>query len=122
MRRALQTVLILALLITPAAAAVETTTVQGKVLTPDAQAVTKGSFTAVLSSPGSAEDPNSGLFTFVDPRYGPCCRVEKGHMTNPVRMRLTPGTMLIFPGSMVHCVNPYGGTAPRITLAWNINR
>ena len=35
---------------------------------------------------------------------------------------MKPGTMIIFPGRMVHGVNPYGGTAPRITLAWNINR
>lgn len=68
------------------------------------------------------EDSNSGLFSFVDPRYGPCCELEKGYMTNPVRLRLKPGTMIIFPGQMVHCVNPYGGSTPRISLAWNINR
>jgi hypothetical protein len=30
--------------------------------------------------------------------------------------------MIIFPGQLVHCVNPYGGATPRITLSWNINR
>ncbi len=34
--------------------------------------------------------------------------------------RLVAGDMLIFPSAMVHCVNPYRGKRPRITLAWNI--
>ena len=68
------------------------------------------------------EDQDSGLFTIVDPRYGPCCELERGRMTNPVRLDLQPGTMIIFPGQLVHCVNPYGGERPRITLSWNINR
>ncbi|MDH3474268.1 MAG: 2OG-Fe(II) oxygenase family protein [Rhodospirillales bacterium] len=68
------------------------------------------------------EDRNSGLFAFVDPRYGPCCRAEQGHMTNPVRLNLPAGAMIIFPGQLVHCVNPYGGATPRVTLSWNINR
>jgi hypothetical protein len=34
---------------------------------------------------------------------------------------LRAGTMIIFPGQAVHCVNPYAGTRPRITLSWNIN-
>ncbi len=67
-------------------------------------------------------DEDAGLFTIVDPRYGPCCEVERGRMTNPVRLDLQPGTMIIFPGQLVHCVNPYGGERPRITLSWNINR
>jgi hypothetical protein len=27
----------------------------------------------------------------------------------------------MFPGAVVHAVNPYRGARPRITLAWNIN-
>ena len=27
-----------------------------------------------------------------------------------------------FPNPFVHCVNPYRGRRPRITLAWNIDR
>ena len=67
------------------------------------------------------EDPDAGCFAIVDPRYEPCCQAEKGHMTNPVRLKLRPGGMLLFPGQLVHCVNPYRGASPRITLAWNIN-
>ena len=29
--------------------------------------------------------------------------------------------MLIFPSQVVHGVNPYTGTNPRITLSWNIS-
>ncbi len=68
------------------------------------------------------EDANSGLFAFVDPRYSLCCEAEPGRMTNPVRLHLKPGSMIIFPGQLVHCVNPYGGATPRISLSWNINR
>lgn len=77
-----------------------------------------------MLAPGEADpgDGDSGLFTIVDPRYGPCCEMERGRMTNPVRLNLQPGTMIIFPGQLVHCVNPYGGSAPRITMSWNINR
>jgi hypothetical protein len=64
----------------------------------------------------------SGQFCFVDPRMPPCCQGEAGHMTNPVMPGLRAGTMLIFPGQAVHCVNPYAGQRPRITLSWNINR
>ncbi len=68
------------------------------------------------------EDANSGLFSIVDPRYPPCCMTKMGLMTNPVRLKVPPGTMLIFPGQLVHCVNPYGGDAPRISISWNLNR
>jgi hypothetical protein len=30
--------------------------------------------------------------------------------------------MIMFPGELVHCVNPYAGTQPRLTLSWNINQ
>ncbi len=77
-----------------------------------------------MLTPGEAdpEDANSGLFAFVDPRYGPCCMAEQGRMTNPVRLDMKPGTMIIFPGQLVHCVNPYTGAAPKITMSWNLNR
>lgn len=63
----------------------------------------------------------SGLFSIVDPRLDICCQMEKGHMTNPFYPDLTTGTLLIFPGKVVHAVNAYSGTTPRITLSWNIN-
>ena len=70
------------------------------------------------------EDPNchlSGRFSIVDPRLDICCLIEKGHMTNPFYPDLTTGSMLIFPGKVLHEVSAYAGTRPRITLSWNIN-
>lgn len=67
------------------------------------------------------EDPNSGLFNFVDPRYPPCCKMRPDYMTTPLRPVMTAGTMIVFPSHLVHCVNPYTGGRPRITISWNIN-
>lgn len=70
------------------------------------------------------EDPDcplSGRFSFVDPRIDACCQFEKGHMTHPLYPDLEPGTMLIFPGYLLHAVSAYAGVRPRITMAWNIN-
>ncbi len=61
MRRIAIAALLLFALALPAAAAVETTTVRGKVLSPNGQIVTKGTITAVLSTAGSAEDPALGI-------------------------------------------------------------
>ena len=68
------------------------------------------------------DDPDGGALAIVDPRYPPCCQVERGRLSNPQRFKMHAGTMVIFPGDMVHCVNPYGGAAPRISIAWNMNR
>jgi hypothetical protein len=70
----------------------------------------------------SSDDPLDGQFCFVDPRYTTCCQIEAQCMTHPIAPKLTAGTMIMFPGQMVHCVNPYTGQRPRITLSWNINR
>ena len=70
------------------------------------------------------EDPDcplSGRFSFVDPRIEACCQLEPGHMTHPLMPEMTAGTMLIWPGHLLHTVAAYSGTRPRITIAWNIN-
>ncbi|MEM7224052.1 MAG: putative 2OG-Fe(II) oxygenase [Pseudomonadota bacterium] len=72
--------------------------------------------------PDLEKDPDSGALAIVDPRYPPCCQVERGRLSNPQRFKMHAGTMVIFPGDMVHCVNPYNGEAPRISIAWNMNR
>ena len=66
------------------------------------------------------EDPLAGLFAIVDPRYAACCETQKGFVTNPVMPKIPPGTMLLFPGWLVHAVNPHTGPRPRITMTWNI--
>ena len=68
------------------------------------------------------EDPASGRFTFVDPRIASACQLQKGHMTHALAPKMTAGTMIVFPGRLVHCVNPYSGGRPRISITWNINR
>lgn len=67
------------------------------------------------------ENQKSGRFLFADPRLKVCCGQEPGRMTSPSAPKLRPGTMILFPGEVIHMVNPYFGKRPRITLSWNIN-
>jgi len=67
------------------------------------------------------DDPVSGRVYKADPRVKHCNAHEPGHMTRLLVPIMTPGTMVIFPGHVVHGVNPYYGKKPRITLSWNIN-
>jgi hypothetical protein len=68
------------------------------------------------------DDPMNGQLCLIDPRLEACCKEQKGHMTTPFLPKMEPGTMIIFPSQVVHCVNPYFGEALRITIAWNVNR
>ena len=68
-----------------------------------------------------ADDSEAGRFCIVDPRLARCCALEEGHVTDPLYADMTPGSLIMFPGAVVHAVNPYHGKRPRITLAWNIN-
>ncbi len=76
-----------------------------------------------LLDPGDADesDTDSGRFWIIDPRIAGCCDSQKGSMTTPISPDMVPGTMLIFPGEVIHTVWPYSGQRPRITLSWNIN-
>ena len=67
------------------------------------------------------EDPLDGQLAFVDPRYEACCRAQKDFMTTPYMPKMAPGSMIIFPSSLVHAVNPYRGERPRITFSWDLN-
>lgn len=67
-------------------------------------------------------NPESGQFAIVDPRLKACCPREEGRMTNAFCPEFRSGSMLIFPGEMVHYVKTYTGERPRITVSWNINR
>ena len=73
------------------------------------------------SGDADPEDQDSGRFWIVDPRIPGCCGVQKGCMTTPISPQPVPGTMLIFPGEVIHTVWPYHGKRPRITMSWNIN-
>jgi hypothetical protein len=67
-------------------------------------------------------DPLSGKLAIVDSRVEVCCPVRKDSVTNPLMPRMVPGTMLAFPSALVHCVNPYSGERPCITLTWTIDK
>ncbi|HUL08917.1 MAG TPA: putative 2OG-Fe(II) oxygenase [Candidatus Acidoferrum sp.] len=67
-------------------------------------------------------DQYAGRLMFVDPRVDACCGIRRGSVTTPQLPLMAPGTMILFPSPFVHCVNPYRGRRPRITLAWNIDR
>ena len=73
---------------------------------------------------GETNQQNSfaGRLCIIDPRYGPCCKIKPGIMSNPKILRMKAGAMVSFPGAFVHAVHPYEGTRPRITFAWNLNR
>jgi hypothetical protein len=76
-----------------------------------------------LLDPGD-EDPKDqlmGKFFIADPRVAFCCQHHPGHMTRLLIPDMKPGSMIIFPGQVMHGVNPYYGNKPRITLSWNIN-
>jgi len=77
-----------------------------------------------LVDPGDSnpDSPIDGKFYFCDPRLKSACDDQVGCLTNLIMPNLRPGSMVSFPGSMVHGVNPYTGERPRITLSWNINR
>ena len=66
-------------------------------------------------------DPMDGLLAFVDPRYPACCREDAAFMNTPFIPKMLPGSMIIFPSTLVHCVNPYAGERPRITFSWDLN-
>ena len=70
---------------------------------------------------GDDDNPLNGQFRFVDPRLKACCKVVEGCMTNPGAPRMQPGTMVCFPGKVLHMVTPYWGDAPRITMSWDLN-
>jgi Putative 2OG-Fe(II) oxygenase len=74
-----------------------------------------------MLDPGDAdpEDPLSGQFAVLDPRYRDCCQDQPNFLTNPIMPKLAAGSMLLFPGWLVHGVNPYTGARPRLTFTWN---
>jgi hypothetical protein len=67
------------------------------------------------------DDSASGCFSVIDPRVRACCKLESDRMTNPLYPPLRTGSMIIFRSHVVHAVDPYSGTRPRITLSWNMN-
>jgi len=67
------------------------------------------------------DGPGHGQFCFADPRLKVCCQREEHAMTTPCGPTVDNGTMIIFPGKIVHFVDTYRDPGTRITLSWNIN-
>ena len=78
-------------------------------------------------SPGDAtpvDDSHAGHIVFDDPRSNMFMDAANRNMRrdlsfNAVRLRLTPGEIVIFPSYLLHWVEPYTGDSPRITIAAN---
>ena len=66
-------------------------------------------------------NPIGGRLCFADPRMSSCCQEERGRVTTAYAPPMSPGGMIIFPSELMHYVNPYTGSSPRITLSWNMS-
>jgi len=75
----------------------------------------------VAEGDAARPDDLAGKLCFTDPRLGYCAQHEPGRLTRMLIPVMQPGSMVMFPGATVHCVNPYMGNRPRITMSWNIN-
>jgi hypothetical protein len=96
----------------------------GDYILPHAHRRAQGSVVYMLSlGDRDQEDPLNGRFGFADPRLPMCCREDPEILSSPHFPRLRPGSMIIFPSTVVHFATPYRGTRlPRITLSWNLNK
>ena len=71
-----------------------------------------------------AAEPNSaGEIYFIDPRTSALMNnhpLNPFNATNHISIAPAPGMMLVFPSFVFHGVRPYEGTAPRISIAFNL--
>ena len=75
-----------------------------------------------------ADPREAGEVLFTDPRHGASMYLDPANRTmqrtfsfNGLRFRLSPDDLLIFPSYLQHCVDPYVGERPRITVAANLS-
>ena len=68
-----------------------------------------------------AENPDSGIIEFLDPRFGVDMIDLPGNpFGGKVRIEPAPGNLLLFPSWLYHYVNPYHGDGIRISIAFNV--
>ncbi len=80
-----------------------------------------GTYYVDLGEP-EADDPDSGLIEFIDPRVGAdSVELPGSPFGRKHRVRPEPGMMLLFPAWLPHYVNPFHGAGERISIAFNIN-
>lgn len=92
----------------------------GDYIMPHAHSRSIGSVVYMVSEGDEDEDLLSGKLVLSDPRLSVCCSADGTYMSNNFVPGFIPGSMIIFPSTVVHMVTPYKGKRPRITLAWNI--
>lgn len=61
--------------------------------------------------------PNTAAAMYTDRS---CSNLKAPFSTGPVRMRLTPGQLVLFPSWLEHQVYPYEGDGMRMTVAFNM--
>ena len=95
----------------------------GDYLTPHSHDRATGTLVYCLDAGDPDYEKNlfSGKLVFADPRIDYCCNAEENCVTRPLQATMREGTMVLFPGPIVHFVHPYIGSRPRITLTWNVN-
>lgn len=74
----------------------------------------------------AADEPDSGLLRFFDPRSGAnayadptTARLRPAFAFRPIELRLAPGQVVVFPSYLFHEVLPFYGSDLRITVATN---
>ncbi len=95
----------------------------GDYILPHAHRRSTGSVVYVLTLGDiDTADRLSGRFAIADSRLPLCNHEDAVHKFVPCFPSLKPGSMIVFPSTVVHFVTPYrGGDRPRITISWNIN-
>jgi uncharacterized protein (TIGR02466 family) len=69
----------------------------------------------------AAQDDQSGVIEFMDPRNRPGMFHTEGTVVfDAYRVKPQNGTLLLFPAWLYHYVHPYRGARPRICVAFNV--
>jgi hypothetical protein len=67
-----------------------------------------------------AAHPDSGLLALVDPRHGGLPIPGLDLLGKTFTARPSTGRLLVFPGWLLHYVNAYRGTRPRVAVSCNV--
>lgn len=80
----------------------------------------------VAAGKNDADQPDSGLLSFLHPHLGQAMYVDSGneHLKQPFGIKnhgfpLNPGQLVLFPSWLLHQVLPFYGEGERITVAFN---
>ena len=74
----------------------------------------------LLDDGGVPDDEEAGRLHIIDPRIPFCCPGRPEHATRLMTPMIPEQGVILFPGFINHWVSPFFGTAPRVTLAFNV--